>query len=96
MMKDIRLLDESLRKTLGFSGSTYRAIFFLERITGIRSSANYGDVTEYRNLTDYKKDRKQWLQWLEDNACEIDNATVHQVRENIIKSTDWISSPNNR
>jgi len=93
LAQNISIIEKSVKEGNGFSGETYRSVFFLHELTGLRSNANFGDVTDYSSTSDFRKDKKAWLEWLNSNVCTVHDSTVLRIEKAILNETNWISLP---
>lgn len=74
----------------GLSGESLRAIFYLERLTNLKSRAEIGDISYYNSRKDYRKDMRQWDNWYKDNKCIITAQQSANVIDSVIRSTRWM------
>ena len=86
----IDLINKNAKNNIPFSGDTYRAIFFLEKITHIKSNVAWGDVSTYDNYEDFKEDRRKWENWLKKNRCTFSDDDVKEIEDKVISETSWI------
>ena len=89
--ESIRTLEPIAQKRLLFSGEAYRAVFFLNSLTGIGGQVEYGDVSYYEK-SKFREDKANWLGWLEANHCTIADSTVLSLRKEIENETPWVGS----
>lgn len=72
-------MDSGYGQAENFMGTRLISIFFLQEISGIKSSAYFGDVVYYESKQDYEKDIKKWKQWFKENSCSIDSLSVDKI-----------------
>ncbi len=89
-LQKLQLVEKNVKKGEPFSGNTYRAIFFFEKITGISSQAQWGDVSIYKDYKDFKTDKELWLAWLDKNKCLTNEEEVKAIEEKVRQETPWI------
>jgi hypothetical protein len=91
-LQKLRTIEKNVKKGEPYSGNTYRAIFFFEKITGVSSHAQWGDVSVYQNRKDFKTDKEAWLNWLDKNKCSKNEEEVKAIEEKVRQETPWIQN----
>lgn len=76
-------IQTCLNRTNIVSGKALLAISYLERITAIKSSVEYGDVSYYESKKDYRVDRRKWNKWYEENKCELSARKIDSVKKEL-------------
>ncbi|MEL7062699.1 MAG: hypothetical protein AAFP00_03120 [Bacteroidota bacterium] len=76
-----------------FDKEAYSAIFILEKLTGLSSSASYGDISIYLSEADIKNDLQMWNKWKFDNRSKFSiEDSLRVVEKEVLSSLDWLES----
>lgn len=70
------------------------SVYFLNAVTGIQSNIYLGDAVLY-DKKEFKKDKKKWLDWYENNKCEITMFKADSIYEAFYKEKpklEWQSN----
>lgn len=76
-------MDSGYSKAEYFAGELLLTNLFLQDISELRSSAYFGDVSYYKSRREYIKDLELWKNWFNENKCDISQAKVDSVIQNI-------------
>lgn len=88
--KNVNNVENSIPQE-AIDGETYLSLFFLESLTGISSSVNYGDVSFYKNQEDINRDSNHWKKWYEKNKCRLKKQELDSLQDKIKSSNPWIN-----
>lgn len=82
---------KALKTNEGFGPKTYLFLFFLEAVTGLKTSANYGDISVYVTKKDIRDDVKKWKNWYELNKCLLNPDTLALIELKLRDSNaNWL------
>lgn len=82
---------KEVRVNQAFNRDIYYSIFLLEELTGLRSSASYGDISLYQSRADIRHDLRMWKQWLKDNEHHFSiEDSITTVEEEVLNNLDWL------
>lgn len=85
----IKNLEDNYKSGLVLSTTLLKSIYFLAEVSKIESLVRYGDITVYKNYSDFKKDISNWREWHKENKCEIDMQTISVIEKKIDQSLKW-------
>jgi hypothetical protein len=88
------IVKKDYRSQEGLPNRSVRAIFYLEGISGIKSTAVIGDLSYYETSKDFKSDLKNWKEWFKINRCEISREKSEEVLLRVIDKTKWMDESN--
>ena len=71
-------------------GRVYLSLFFLEDVTGLNSSASYGDISYYENRGIIKSDISKWKDWMGKNECKLNLDTLRAIERRILSDNTWL------
>ena len=72
---------KSKKRNLGLSMDYIETLIFFSSISGIKSKANFGDVSVYNRHRDYKSDIRNYTKWYQENKCKISREKVEAVHK---------------
>ena len=63
-----------------------KVVYFLERITGIKSQIYNGDVYIYQNARSLREDLYKWRNWYKINQCKMTKAKADSIMASYLKN----------
>lgn len=88
-------LMEHYSEDLALSGRNLYAIFFLEKLSGIKSHVSYGDISIYNKDDDFELDIDNWSDWIEQNKCHLSTSKVNKIKAELDSNSQWLMIKNN-
>lgn len=81
--RQLSIIEKQLEHTTVIAGEPMFSVFAMEKITGISSSVQYGDVSLYKSHTDYEADKKRWINWLHNEGCDLSTEELNRIVEKL-------------
>lgn len=83
-------IDREYHRTGNLSSQLVRSIFFLEEVTSIKSSIEWGDVSYYPSEESVESDLSKWDNWFLVNNCLLRSDSLIFLDSLIIEETNWM------
>ena len=81
-----------IRVNQAFSKRVYSSIFILEELTGLSSSASFGDISIYTSKDSIDHDLQMWNQWKLDHNQEFSiEDSINTIEKDILSTVDWLA-----
>ena len=82
-LEKIDLVEKGHLEDFGVPVSSQVAIIFLEEITEVNSSVEWGDVPAYESRVKLEEDIRLWHKWLNDNYCYISIEEIENLERRV-------------